>query len=221
MFEIVRKLDLATQREILASLKPALALSPLHQMVMPARGIARKVNCTGICEECWLGKVGDPRMKVSSTNLGAWGWIAARCGYHYIQEHPSTGKPFPEIPEVIAKLSREIARECGFSLEPQSAYINVYSTDGKLGVHQDNSEKALDAPVVSFSFGESCIFLRGGIHRNDPTEKLTLTSGEIMLMGGEQRLAYHGVERIVSGTSPEGLGLKAGRRINITVRQYE
>src|SRR5260221_1207560 len=133
MFEIVHKLDIATQRELLASLKEALALSPLHQMLMPARGIARKVNCTGICEECWIGNPGDPRMKVESTNLGAWGWVSAKCGYHYIQQHPTTNKAFPAIPALIHELTEDIARDCGYYIDPQSAYINVYAADGRLG----------------------------------------------------------------------------------------
>jgi alkylated DNA repair protein (DNA oxidative demethylase) len=41
-------------------------------------------------------------------------------------------------------------------------------------------------------------------------------SGDVVILGGEGRLAYHGVDRIYPETSPL---LKKGGRINLTLRR--
>ena len=55
----------------------------------------------------------------------------------------------------------------------------------------------------------------GGRERSDKTSSVTLNSGDVMVMGGPSRLAYHGVDQIDFGVSPL---LPNGGRINVTLR---
>lgn len=218
MFEIVTRLSEQTQKAMLKALQEPLKLSPLQTFVLPERGISRKANCTGICEECFFGK---GRFHVQSTSTGDWGWISNRCGYHYVKLHPLTKQPFPPIPDILAQLAKEIASSCQTDIDPQSGYINVYHDKGSLGLHQDRDEKRMDKPVISFSLGADAIFLRGGKTRQSPPEEILLQSGDVMIMEGRNRLDFHGVKCILPNTTPEYLSFQTNTRINITVRQYE
>jgi len=94
--------------------------------------------------------------------------------------------------------------------------VNVYGPDAKMGLHQDRDEQDFDAPVVSLSLGDTCLFRIGGTKRSDPTRSLRLASGDALVLGGEARLAFHGVDRIMPGTSTL---LPEGGRINLTMRR--
>ena len=85
-----------------------------------------------------------------------------------------------------------------------------------MGLHQDRDEDDLAAPVVSLSLGDSCLFRIGGRTRADPTRSIRLASGDALVLGGDARLAFHGVERILPGTSTL---LPEGGRINVTLRR--
>jgi alkylated DNA repair protein (DNA oxidative demethylase) len=85
-----------------------------------------------------------------------------------------------------------------------------------MGLHQDRDEKEFSAPVLSVSIGDSCLFRVGGTTRSAPTVSVRLSSGDVVILGGEGRLAYHGVDRIYPETSTL---LKKGGRINLTLRR--
>jgi alkylated DNA repair protein (DNA oxidative demethylase) len=68
------------------------------------------------------------------------------------------------------------------------------------------------------SVGDTARFLFGGPTRRDPIEPLMLASGDVFVFGGEARLRYHGVSRVLSGTAPPALGLTG--RFNVTFRQF-
>ena len=85
-----------------------------------------------------------------------------------------------------------------------------------MGLHQDRDEDELAAPVVSVSLGDACFFRIGGTTRRSPTHSVKLASGDVVVMGGESRLAFHGVDRILVGTSTL---LPGGGRINLTLRR--
>jgi DNA oxidative demethylase len=70
--------------------------------------------------------------------------------------------------------------------------------------------------VVSLSLGDCCLFRVGGLKRSDPTCSLRLSSGDAVVLGGDTRLAFHGVDRIEPGTSTL---LAEGGRINLTMRR--
>ncbi len=83
-------------------------------------------------------------------------------------------------------------------------------------MHQDRDEQDFAAPVLSLSLGDGCLFRLGGLSRKDPTRSFRLASGDALVLGGEARLAFHGVERIFPGSSTL---LPGGGRINLTLRR--
>ena len=83
-------------------------------------------------------------------------------------------------------------------------------------MNQDRDEADFSAPVVSFSLGDACLFRIGGTKRSDPTRSLRLASGDALVLAGEARLAFHGVDHIMPGTSTL---LPEGGRINVTLRR--
>lgn len=153
-------------------------------------------------------------MSVRMTNCGSLGWVTDKQrGYRYQSTHPLTGRPWPAIPSELMALWETLA---GYSDPPEACLVNFYSDDAKMGLHQDKDETEFSAPVLSISLGNSCLFRVGGLNRSDPTGSFKLQSGDIVLLGGEGRLAFHGVDRIYPGTSTL---LKNGGRINLTLRR--
>ena len=99
---------------------------------------------------------------------------------------------------------------------PEACLINYYNPDAKMGLHQDRDEDDFAAPILSFSLGDSAIFRIGGTERGGKTQSLKLHSGDALVMGGPARLAYHGIDRILAGTSTL-LGREG--RVNLTLRR--
>ncbi|MFJ9691348.1 alpha-ketoglutarate-dependent dioxygenase AlkB family protein [Kitasatospora sp. NPDC101183] len=109
----------------------------------------------------------------------------------------------------------EIAGAAAYA--PDVAIVNHYAHGARMGLHQDRDER-VDAPVVSFSLGDACVFRLGNAEtRTRPWTDLELRSGDVLVFGGAARYAYHGVVRTLAGTAPEGLGLVG--RLNVTVRE--
>ena len=144
-------------------------------------------------------------MSVRMTNCGPLGWVTDKeRGYRYQANHPETFKPWPPIPPMLLDLWEEIAR---YPVPPEACLVNYYAGDAKMGLHQDRDEEDFAAPVLSVSLGDTGVFRVGGPSRKDPTQKFELRSGDVVVLGGDDRLAHHGIDRIVSGTSallPEG-----------------
>jgi alkylated DNA repair protein (DNA oxidative demethylase) len=100
--------------------------------------------------------------------------------------------------------------------QPDTALINFYDDRAKMGLHQDKDERS-EAPVVSLSLGDSCLFRFGNTEsRGRPWTDLELRSGDLFVFGGPSRFAYHGVPKIYPGTGPD-IGLRGGR-LNLTLR---
>ena len=133
------------------------------------------------------------------------------------------GGPVAEIPPAWVHLASTAAGEAGFAFRPDICLINLYGADGRMGLHQDKDEGAASLaaglPVVSVSLGDTARFLFGGTRRRDAVETIFLESGDVFVFGAAARLRYHGVARILAGTSPSSLGLDG--RFNLTFRQYE
>jgi alkylated DNA repair protein (DNA oxidative demethylase) len=160
-----------------------------------------------------MPKTGRP-MSVRMTNCGTLGWVTDReGGYRYQPRHPVTGAPWPPMPERLTALWREVA---DYPLPPEACLVNFYSYAARMGLHQDRDEKDFAAPVVSVSLGDDCLFRVGGTKRGDPTVSVRLSSGDVVILGGAGRLAFHGVDRIYPATSTL---LKKGGRINLTLRR--
>ena len=150
---------------------------------------------------------------VLMSNCGSLGWVADERGYRYQATHPETGRPWPSIP---SRLVRAFAALAPDAPPPEACLINLYDPAARMGLHQDRDEEEPAAPVVSFSLGDTALFRVGGLQRNAPTRSFRLASGDAMSLAGDGRLAFHGVDRIIAGSStlsPEG------GRINLTLRR--
>ena len=150
-------------------------------------------------------------MSVQMTSAGRFGWYADRSGYRYVERHPGGGS-WPPIPEQVLAIWRDVS---GVTREPECCLVNYYSEGAKMGLHQDRDEADFSMPVVSVSLGDSALFRIGNTTRGGRTESVWLESGDVMVMGGDARLTYHGVERIRYGSSSP---LPKGGRINLTLR---
>lgn len=160
-----------------------------------------------------MPKSGQP-MRVRMGNFGALGWVTDKeRGYRYQATHPDTGRPWPEMPPRVLELWNELS---GYPAPPEACLVNLYEGDARMGLHVDSDEEAWDAPVLSISLGDTALFRIGGPVRSDPTRSVRLASGDVCMLGGASRRAYHGVDRILNGTSRL---LPKGGRLNLTVRR--
>jgi alkylated DNA repair protein (DNA oxidative demethylase) len=150
-------------------------------------------------------------MSVQMTSAGRFGWYSDSDGYRYEPKHPN-GNDWPAIPASILRIWDEVS---DVSRQPDCCLVNHYREKARMGLHQDNDEQDFDFPVVSISLGDDALFRIGGPDRKDKTESIWLSSGDVCVMGGGARLAYHGIDRIRFGTSTL---LKNAGRINLTLR---
>lgn len=187
--------DGTEQRALVEDIRAVVAAAPLYTPAMPRTG---------------------KEMSVRMTNCGTLGWVTDKeRGYRYQATHPVTGEPWPAIPERLLGLWRDVA---GDLHEPQACLVNFYDAAAKMGLHQDRDEEDFSAPVVSVSLGDDCLFRIGGSKRKLPTTSFRLHSGDVVVLGGAGRLAFHGVDRIYAGTSPL---LRNGGRVNLTLRRVK
>lgn len=185
-------LERPQQEALILLLQKALADAPAFQPVMP--------------------RSGRP-FSVRMSNLGPLGWVSDRAGYRYQPTHPDTGRPWPALPDAILAIWRAVSH---YPHDPEACLVNLYQGGAKMGLHQDRDEEEFAAPVVSISLGDSAIFRIGGTERGGRTEALKLSSGDVLVMGGPARLAFHGIDRIHQGSSTLVPG---GGRINLTLRR--
>ena len=181
------------QAALLAAIRDVLAEAPPFVPTMP--------------------RTGKP-MSVAMSNCGPLGWVTDKQrGYRYQRTHPVTGRPWPAMPPVLLAMWHDLA---GFPQAPEACLINVYSGKAKMGQHVDRDEQEFSAPVLSVSLGDDAVFSIGGLTRTAPRQQVTLRSGDVVLLSGKSRLAYHGIDRVLPGTSKL---LAEGGRINLTLRR--
>ena len=186
-------LDRQGQEKLVEAIRAVVVEAPLYVPAMP--------------------RTGKP-LSVRMTNCGMLGWVTDKeRGYRYQPEHPVTGRPWPAMPESLLDIWHAVS---GSPKEPQACLVNFYAPEARMGLHQDRDEEDLETPVVSISLGDSCLFRVGGRERGEGTLSFKLSSGDVVVLGGEGRLAFHGVDRIYPGTSTL---LKSGGRINLTLRR--
>ena len=201
MLEIIRRLDLTEQREIVSTVKELIRSAPLFQKTMPRTGTPFNYRCS---------------------NAGPFGWTSdIEGGYRYVDRHPLTHQPWPTIPPPILKIVRFVTSVIG---EPyyraDTCLINCYNQHGTVGIHQDNTESYLEPAIISISLGADQDFCYGGSRRSIPYS-VRLRSGDVLVMSGEHRMSWHGVPKPpIPDTGPtEPIGLKPGHRIALTIRQ--
>ncbi|MBL0374190.1 alpha-ketoglutarate-dependent dioxygenase AlkB [Rhizobium sp. KVB221] len=186
-------LDRDRQEALVDEIRKVVAISPLFIPAMPRTG---------------------KEMSVRMTNCGSLGWVTDQArGYRYQPTHPVTGEPWQPIPPMLIDIWNEVS---GSSLQPEACMINYYDADARMSLHQDRDEREFSAPVVSISLGDACLFRVGGLKREDRTVSFRLESGDAVVIGGDSRLAFHGVDKIYPGTSAL---LKREGRINLTLRR--
>lgn len=185
-------MDRAAQEVLAADIRAVLEVAPLFVPRMP--------------------RTGQP-FSVRISNCGPLGWVSDETGYRYQPAHPVTGKPWPSMPERLTAIWSELS---GFPLEAEACLINWYAPEARMSLHQDRDEQEFAAPVLSVSLGDTAVFRVGGLKRGDPTRSIRLASGDVLLLSGASRLAFHGIDRILAGTSTL---LKAPGRINLTLRR--
>lgn len=156
---------------------------------------------------------GGKPMSVSMTSLGPLGWVTDAHGYRYQATHPITGAPWPPIPTALTALWAEL---CDAAVPPDCCLVNLYDASARMGLHRDNDEADFRFPVLSVSLGDTAFFRIGGLARSDATGQIRLASGDVCVLGGPARRAYHGVDRILPGSSRL---LPGGGRLNLTLRR--
>lgn len=192
-FRILKSwLDRAGQRALVEGLRPVLKAAPLFSPETP-RGRA---------------------MSVRMTSAGRLGWFSDRTGYRYVERHPG-GARWPAIPAGVLDIWDRVT---GLARRPDCCLINYYGAEASLALHRDQDEADFTWPVVSVSLGDDGLFRIGNLTRGGKTESIWLGSGDVVVMGGAARLAYHGVGRIRFGSSRL---LSKGGRINLTLRVVE
>lgn len=185
-------LDRAAQVAFLGGIRNVLRQAPLFQPLMPRSGTP---------------------FSVQMSNCGALGWVSDRDGYRYTDKHPVSGDAWPEMPLLVQKAWHDLA---GYERQPEACLVNYYAAGARMGLHQDRDEECAAAPVLSISLGDTAIFRYGGTERRGSTRSVKLGSGDAMVLGGAARLAFHGVDRIIAGSSTL---LAEGGRFNLTVRR--
>lgn len=156
---------------------------------------------------------GGKSMSVEMTNFGRLGWVTDAQGYRYQPTHPDTGEPWPDIPQALLDLWAEMTEA---SAPPDACLVNLYREGARMGLHQDKDEADFNFPVLSVSLGDTAVFRLGGASRRDPTASVRLASGDVCVLAGPARLAHHGIDRVLSGSSRLVPG---GGRINLTLRR--
>jgi DNA oxidative demethylase len=154
---------------------------------------------------------GGREMSVRMTCAGRVGWVTDQRGYRYDALHPS-GVAWPAIPASVLAIWRMAT---GLARDPDCCLVNWYGEGAKMGLHQDKDEGDFDWPVVSVSLGDAALFRLGGVDRAEGTQSVWLHSGDVVVMGGAARLAWHGVDRVKYRSSRV---LPNGGRINLTLR---
>ena len=183
-----------SDRDLIAAIRRVADEAPFRNMVTP----------------------GGFTMSVAMTTCGDVGWVTDRRGYRYSEVDPDSGRRWPPMPALFARFARDAAREAGFDyFEPDSCLINRYDVGARMSLHQDKDEADFTQPIVSVSLGLPTTFLFGGPKRSDPTLKVSLEHGDVVVWGGASRLFYHGVSAVKAGHHP----LLGNCRINLTFRK--
>jgi len=196
---VVTRLDADTQIALLDEIAGVLTKAPFFRPVLPR----------------W----GTP-FSVLMSNCGDLGWMADKSGYRYTPTHPVTGTPWPPMPSTLLDLWSNLAH---YPHPPEACLINYYAPGAKMGLHRDKDEQDLSAPVLSVSLGDDARFRLGGTDRKDPAQKLDLVSGDVLMLSGSNRLAFHGIDKLYPNTSnllsryPEFF--PDGGRLNLTLRR--
>lgn len=184
--------DRAAQEALLQAIRDVVSAAPLFTPAMP--------------------RTGKP-FSVRMSNCGPLGWVSDVRGYRYQATHPATGAAWPAMPNMLINIWNSVAVGAP---PPEACLVNFYDAAARMGLHQDKDEADFAAPVVSVSLGATALFRFGGSDRPAPTRSVRLESGDVVVIGGQSRLCFHGIDRLYAGTSTL---VPADGRINLTLRR--
>lgn len=191
---LLRGLISSHEQQLLHEIQNILNLAPLRQVTTPS----------GL------------KMSVTMSNCGDVGWVSDRRGYRYETRDPDTGQPWPSLPALFIQLAQNSAALAGYpNFSPDACLINRYVPGARMSLHQDKDERDFNAPIVSVSLGLPAVFLFGGLQRVDKALRIGLEHGDIVVWGGSNRLAFHGIAPLAEGQHP----LLGSQRINLTFRK--
>lgn len=141
----------------------------------------------------------------------------ATMGYHYDWTERSYNENLKsDMPALVEDLSTLFAmtslllekqnqkqkQSTNLSFAPTASIVNFYTTKSIMGGHRDDLELAIDKPIVSMSTGLPALFLLGGPTKDDkPVVPILIRSGDVMCMGGDSRLNYHGMARLIPSSA--------------------
>ena len=183
-------LDAEAQKALLTEVLAAAQTAPFYRPVTP----------------------GGRPFSVEMTGMGPLAWVSDPAGYRYQTTHPVTDAPWPPMPQSLLDLWDALT---GWPVPPDACLVNLYRHEAKMGLHQDKDEADLGAPVLSVSLGDTAVF-RIGPAEGGRTQSLKLASGDVCALTGPARLARHGIDRLLAGSSQLVPG---GGRINLTLRR--
>ena len=191
---ILRSFAVAQQHVLLDAVREIADISPFRHLVTP----------------------GGFTMSVAMTNCGPLGWTSDRRGYRYEAIDPLTNQPWPDMPTSFLQLADAAARHAGYAdFVPDGCLINRYDVGARLSLHQDRDEPDRTQPIVSVSLGIPAIFHFGGTQRSDAVRRFPLGHGDVVVWGGNARLAYHAIAPLKPAHHP----LTGSTRINLTFRK--
>ncbi len=186
-------LDIPAQRALVTEVFRFAEQAPFYRATMPRTGYP---------------------LSVEMTNFGPLGWYSdASVGYRYETRHPGLGTPWPDIPVVLLDIWSDTT---GYPAPPEACLVNLYRANARMGLHRDEDEQDLDAPVVSVSLGDIAQFRFGPARSGAATRTLALNSGDVLVFGGPARLMFHGIDGVRTGSSRM---IPGGGRINLTLRR--
>jgi alkylated DNA repair protein (DNA oxidative demethylase) len=172
------RLSAIEQQDLLAAVMQRVGAAPFYRPTMPKTG---------------------KEFSVQMTNFGPLGWVSdAAGGYRYQAHHPISGDAWPDIPDALLSLWSDTTH---YGAPPEACLVNLYRNSARMGVHRDADEPAVDAPVLSVSLGDSAVFRFGPGAERRGTRTLKLNTGDVLMFGGASRLMYHGIDRILAGSS--------------------
>ncbi len=192
---LLRAYALAEAHALTAAVQHITEVAPFRQMLTRG-GLKMSLTSTGCGNLGWLTEEDDSKAAIYSTL-------------------PQT---LPPMPELFLSFARRAAAAAGYhDFAANACLINRYFPGAKLGLHQDKDERDFKAPIVSVSLGLPITFLFGGLQRSEPTQRIALDHGDVVVWGGATRMAFHGVLTLKDGDHP----LLGRQRINLTFRKVK
>ena len=207
------------------SLFAQLAVDPTHEELFPGAVLMRGLAFPQATEFFAATEkvLEDAPLHHAATPTGLpMGVMVSDCGTpeafrrRWDPANPAVKRLWPPVPRVLLDFSLRCALRAGFPLfRPDTCHINRYEAGIKLGIHQDRHECDLTQPIVSISLGLECVFLLGGLQRTDPTKRILLEHGDVIVWGGPSRMRFHGVMPLKPGHHP----ITGPYRYNLTFRK--